>query len=134
MIPGRDEGGVPGFLYSHLNDYTASRLVAAGIEVRYLMSYKEGDQLATTFSHLKAMVIDNSIMSIGSANGDARTMHDNHELNTLIYDPATASNYVHDVLDDDWQRARPVTLDTLQQKHWYDRLAGWLLERLAFLF
>jgi cardiolipin synthase len=134
MIPGHDEGGVSGFLYANLNDYAAWRLILAGIDVRKIDSYHDGDTLATTFSHLKGMVIDGTLLSIGSANGDARTMHDNHELNTLIYDPTTAQKFIHDVLEDDWQLAKPVTIADLDNKKWYARLTSWLLQRIAFLF
>lgn len=134
MLPGKDEGGASGFIYSKLNDITATRLIEAGIEVRKISAYHDGRTLATTFSHLKAMVIDNKVLSVGSANGDARTMHDNHELNTMIYDPATAQKYTREVLDDDWNMAKPVTLQQLQATPWYNRLIGWVLERFAFLF
>jgi cardiolipin synthase len=134
MIPGHDEGGPSGFLYRNLNDYAAWRLLLAGIDVRKIDSYHDGATLATTFSHLKAMVIDNALLSIGSANGDARTMHDNHELNTLIYDPALAKKFTADVMEDDWQLSKPVTIADLDQKKWYDRLASWVLQRIAFLF
>jgi phosphatidylserine/phosphatidylglycerophosphate/cardiolipin synthase-like enzyme len=79
------------------------------------------------------MVIDNALLSVGSANGDARTMHDNHELNTLIYDPKTAQDFSKNVLNDDWNMAQPVTMASLKAAPWYDRLMGWALERIAFL-
>lgn len=77
MIPSRSD--------SRLTDACTSsylgHILEAGIKV---FKYKEG------FLHSKAIVIDDFISIIGSANMDERSFNQNFEANAFIYDPKTA--------------------------------------------
>lgn len=78
MIPARSD--------SRISDASTSsflgRTMEAGVRV---FKYNEG------FLHSKAIVIDDFISIVGSANMDERSFTDNFELSAFIYDPATAS-------------------------------------------
>jgi cardiolipin synthase len=134
MIPAKGEKGLPGFLYNSLNVTSARQLMEAGIEVRKVDAHKEGADLVTSFSHMKAMVFDGKLLSIGSANGDQRTMANNNELNTLIYDPALGKEFKDRVLMDDWNRSAPMTLAEVKNRPWYMKVVDRVLEALDFLF
>ena len=56
-------------------------LINAGVNI---FQYKKG------FLHSKTVIVDNSIVSIGSCNMDMRGFHINFELNAMIYDKNTA--------------------------------------------
>jgi cardiolipin synthase len=66
-------------------------LLNAGVNIFH---YKKG------FLHSKTVVIDNSIVSIGSCNMDIRGFHINFELNALIYDRETAEEMVKGFYND----------------------------------
>ena len=128
MLPANKEASREGSIYSLLNRESARQLVAAGVEVRMF----DGGEVQR-FSHMKGMVVDGQILSIGSANADARTYHDNHELNTLIVDEKTAQDYLAKIVKPDWAAAKPVTLAELGQDSWWARLKQRVLEVFDFL-
>ncbi len=66
-------------------------LLDAGVNI---FQYKKG------FLHSKTVIIDNSIVSIGSCNMDMRGFHINFELNAVIYDTATAESLVEAFYND----------------------------------
>jgi cardiolipin synthase len=134
MIPAKGEKGLPGFLYNNLNIVSAGQLMAAGVEVRKVEAHKEGNDVVDSFSHLKAMVFDGKLLSIGSANGDQRTMANNNELNTLIFDEGVAAEFKSNVLMDDWARGIPMKQSDVDGRPWWSRFVGWVLEGLDFLF
>lgn len=124
MIPAGSEGGGEGILYSRLNQESANQLLRAGVEVRTIGS-------AAQFSHMKAMVVDRELVSIGSANGDARTYEANHELNVVTGDPETAERFYAEVLGPEWIQGTPVTPDSPK---WHERLFRRVLEALDAFF
>ncbi len=77
MIPTRSD--------SRLSDYCTwsylGHILEAGVRV---YRYKQG------FLHSKAIVIDNYVSVVGSANLDERSFNQNFEANAFIYDEATA--------------------------------------------
>ncbi|MFP5502196.1 MAG: phospholipase D-like domain-containing protein, partial [Candidatus Sericytochromatia bacterium] len=128
IMPANKEASHEGSLYSALNKETARQLLEAGIEVRM---FDGGD--VQRFSHLKAMLFDNQLLSIGSANGDARTYNANHELNTLIQDPKAVSEFRAKIVKPDWAASQPVTLAELKGQSLWDKLKQKVLEALDFL-
>ncbi len=107
-----------------------------GITVRFLAERPNQDQTGrvTAFSHFKAMAIDGRVLSIGSANGDARTLAHNHELNCLIDDPATAATFINEVLAPDWRAAKPITQADIDEIPFWKRWFMRALEALDFMF
>ncbi|MEB3329690.1 MAG: phosphatidylserine/phosphatidylglycerophosphate/cardiolipin synthase family protein [Candidatus Sericytochromatia bacterium] len=132
MLPGKGERGLPGLLFGNLNLETARQLTAAGIEVRFVDVRPEGEEWVEAFSHFKALEVDGKVLSLGSANGDARTLSHNHELNAVIRDPALARDFVQRVLEPDWRRARPAP-EVLAAQPWWRRLVQLGLEAVDFL-
>ena len=59
-----------------------TELLLAGVEI---FEYQKG------FMHAKVLIIDNEIVSIGTANMDLRSFNHNFELNAMLYDTEIAS-------------------------------------------
>jgi cardiolipin synthase len=133
ILPSGKEESHEGSIYSALNRETARQLVAAGVEVRMFAGGQVNGQDVQRFSHMKGMVIDGRVLSIGSANADARTYNNNHELNTLIADKGTIDDYMAKIVKPNWAQATPVTLADLGQDGWWARLKQRALEALDFL-
>ncbi|MEB3222254.1 MAG: phosphatidylserine/phosphatidylglycerophosphate/cardiolipin synthase family protein [Candidatus Sericytochromatia bacterium] len=132
MLPGKGERGLPGLLFGNLNLETARQLTAAGVEVRFVDVRPHGEEWVQAFSHFKALVVDGKVLSLGSANGDARTLTHNHELNAVIRDPKLARDFVTRVLGPDWEKARPAA-EALAGVPWWRRLVQRTLEAIDFL-
>ncbi|WP_017725951.1 cardiolipin synthase [Halalkalibacterium ligniniphilum] len=86
-------------------------LVHQGVEVYF---YKQG------FFHGKAMVIDEKICHLGTANFDMRSLHINHEINCLMYDKACVDEVLQ-VLKHDIGISERLTLDDLETRSWFQR-------------
>ncbi|WP_296926642.1 phosphatidylserine/phosphatidylglycerophosphate/cardiolipin synthase family protein [Polaromonas sp.] len=81
-----------------------------------------------TMYHVKAMVVDKLLVSVGSTNFDNRSFRLNDEANLNVFDPAFAERQSK-VFEDDLRKSRQVTLE-----EWTDRpLKEKLMERLALL-
>ncbi|MEB3299321.1 MAG: phospholipase D-like domain-containing protein [Candidatus Sericytochromatia bacterium] len=104
------------FLYKLLNEASARQLAAAGVDVRYLQSSR--------FSHAKALVIDGSWATVGSANGDARSYDANQELNLGIEDPAFARQLENQLFRRWWQRSEAYDAE-YQRARWYEKPLLW---------
>lgn len=129
LLPGIRQVGKQGLMYELLNEESASQLLAVGGEIRMYV----GARGAERFSHFKGLAVDREILSLGSANADARTYKNNHELNTLIDDKPTAEEFQRQVIDPDWAIARPVTQDELKKSKLTRRIARKVLEFFDFL-
>jgi cardiolipin synthase len=129
LLPGIRQVGKQGLLYELLNEESAAQLLAAGGEIRMYV----GERGAERFSHFKGLAVDTEILSLGSANADARTYKNNHELNTLIDDVPTAQEFKRQVIDPDWAIARPVTQAELKRSKLTRRIARKVLEFFDFL-
>ncbi|MEB3196463.1 MAG: phosphatidylserine/phosphatidylglycerophosphate/cardiolipin synthase family protein [Candidatus Sericytochromatia bacterium] len=134
LLPGKGERGIPGLIFGNLNLESARQLLAAGIEVRFLEKRPEGPERVEAFSHFKALAVDGKVLSLGSANGDARTLAHNHELNAIIRDPRLAENFIQRVLEPDWASAEVIDTATICAQPWWRRLLQQGLELLDFLF
>jgi cardiolipin synthase len=107
MLPAQHENTTSGQAYALLNEDSARQLVAGGIEVRMFGGGHENGHAVARFSHLKAMVVDGQVLSVGSANGDARTYGLNHELISVIEDPTSVNHFMDSVIRPDWRDAKP---------------------------
>jgi cardiolipin synthase len=89
-------------------------LLEAGVEIA---------EYQPTMFHVKALVVDALMVSVGSTNFDNRSFSLNDEANLNILDRAFASEQVA-IFDQDWQRSRPMTLQAWRQRPWTEKLAG----------
>jgi cardiolipin synthase len=79
------------------------------------------------------MMVDGKVVSLGSANGDYRTFHSNHELNTVFADEEAAKAFREQVVEPDWAQAEPLTEKDLQADSLWTRVKQRVLEALDFL-
>jgi cardiolipin synthase len=130
ILPANKEVSAEGGFYSAsvMNRETARQLMKEGIQVRM---YGGGD--LERFSHFKGMVVDRKVLSLGSANGDRRTLSGNHELNTLIADTKVAKDFLDQVVNPDWASATPLTQADLAKDGWKTRVRQWVLKQVSFL-
>jgi cardiolipin synthase len=87
---------------------------------------KAGIQIAEyqpTMFHVKAMVVDSLLVSVGSTNFDNRSFSLNDEANLNVIDPAFAQAQGA-VFEADWARAKPMTLAQWENRSWTEKLAG----------
>jgi cardiolipin synthase len=92
---------------------------------------RAGVQLAEyqpTMFHVKALVVDDLMVSVGSTNFDNRSFSLNDEANLNIIDPVFAKQQVA-VFNDDWAKTRKITLAAWEARPWHTRMMG----RLASL-
>lgn len=132
MLPSAREASKEGGIYELLNKESARQLIDHGIEIRMFGGGVVKGQQVERFSHFKGMAVDGQILSIGSANGDARTYKNNHELNTLIQDPSAVADFFRQVITPDWNSAKPLTQADLKQS-FMTRVKQTLLEWFDFL-
>jgi cardiolipin synthase len=76
-----------------------------------------------TMFHVKAMVVDSLLVSVGSTNFDNRSFSLNDEANLNVMDPEFARAQGA-VFEADWARAKPVTLAQWENRSWTEKLAG----------
>jgi cardiolipin synthase len=76
-----------------------------------------------TMFHVKALVVDDLLVSVGSTNFDNRSFSLNDEANLNVLDRAFARAQVK-VFDADWARARPVTYAAWEGRPWQDKAMG----------
>lgn len=74
------------------------------------------------FLHQKAMLIDDAIAAIGTANFDNRSFRLNFEITTLVSDPKFAAE-VEAMFETDFAHAREMENGEFERKPWYFRLA-----------
>lgn len=67
------------------------------------------------FIHAKTMIIDNGVVSVGSANIDVRSFRLDFEVNTLIYDERMASK-VRKAFFDDSKVSQPLTKEKYEER------------------
>lgn len=89
-------------------------LLAAGIRIA---------EYQPTMYHVKALVVDSLLVSVGSTNFDSRSFSLNDEANLNVIDPVFAKQQ-EAVFEDDWRRAKPVSLQQWENRPLYDKAAG----------
>jgi cardiolipin synthase A/B len=77
---------------------------------------------APPFLHAKAMIIDDRVSIVGTANWDVRSLRLNYETNIAVHDEAFANALKRIVLDDEAQ-SEEVTLAVWRQRPQWHRLA-----------
>jgi len=95
-------------------------LLAAGVRIA---------EYQPTMFHVKSMVVDGLMVSVGSTNFDNRSFSLNDEANLNVFDAEFARRQV-EIFEDDWKMSRQMTLEMWQQRPWTEKL----LERTASLF
>jgi cardiolipin synthase len=133
ILPANKEVTAEGSVYQLLNKESARQLMADGIEVRMFAGGIVDGKSVERFSHFKGLMIDGKVVSIGSANGDYRTFHSNHELNTVIADDDAAKQFRDQVVEPDWAQAVPLTQADLKADTLWTRIKQRVLEALDFL-
>ncbi len=76
-----------------------------------------------TMFHVKAMVVDTLLVSVGSTNFDNRSFSLNDEANLNVMDADFAAAQAA-VFEKDWARAKPITLAQWENRSWTEKLAG----------
>ena len=89
-------------------------LLAAGIEIA---------EYQPTMYHVKALIVDSVMVSVGSTNFDNRSFSLNDEANLKIIDAAFAKEQVA-VFNDDWKRAKVITYAAWLDRPLLDKAAG----------
>jgi len=91
-------------------------LLRAGIEIA---EYQD------TMFHVKALVVDSLMVSVGSTNFDNRSFSLNDEANLNILDAEFARDQVN-IFNTDWKRARPISLADWENRSWTDKVLSQL--------
>ncbi len=102
------------------NESFFTECLEAGIKI-----YQRGGE----FIHSKTFVCDDYLSSIGTANMDYRSFNINYEVNTYIYDEATALQN-RDIFLKDMELSTELRLADWHRRPWYKKL----LERIMRLF
>jgi cardiolipin synthase len=76
-----------------------------------------------TMFHVKALVVDSLLVSVGSTNFDNRSFSINDEANLNVLDPDFARQQAA-VFEDDWQHARPISLTRWQDRPLLEKMSG----------
>jgi len=93
-------------------------LLAAGVKMA---------EYQPTMFHVKSLVVDSLLVSVGSTNFDNRSFSLNDEANLNVLDEAFAKQQ-EAVFEDDWRRARPVSLQQWENRPLTDKVAGELAD------
>lgn len=87
-------------------------LLAAGVK---LAEYQP------TMYHVKALIVDKLLVSVGSTNFDNRSFSINDEANLNVVHEGFAREQSA-IFEDDWRRANPVTKVEFRERSWWDRI------------
>ena len=90
------------------------KLLEAGVQIA---------EYQPTMYHVKALIVDALMVSVGSTNFDNRSFSINDEANLNVLDADFARAQV-DIFDQDWERARPMTLAAWKDRSWTEKLSG----------
>lgn len=89
-------------------------LLEAGIQIA---------EYQPTMFHVKALVVDSLVVSVGSTNFDNRSFSLNDEANLNIIDADFAEEQVA-IFEDDWKRAKPITLAAWEDRPLWEKATG----------
>jgi cardiolipin synthase len=107
-----------------------SDVVRAASRERWGELLKAGVKMAEyqpTMYHVKALVVDSLLVSVGSTNFDNRSFSLNDEANLNVLDPAFAKEQ-EAVFEQDWLRAKPISLQQWENRPLSDKAAGKLAD------
>lgn len=88
-------------------------LLAAGVKIA---------EYQPTMYHVKALIVDNLLVSVGSTNFDNRSFSINDEANLNVLHEGFARKQTA-IFEDDWRRSNPVTQAEFQERPWWQRLS-----------
>ncbi|MCD2514773.1 cardiolipin synthase [Massilia sp. G4R7] len=103
--------------------YIDSDLVKAASRERWGELLAAGVKLAEyqpTMYHVKALIVDELLVSVGSTNFDNRSFSINDEANLNVLDPAFAREQAA-IFEDDWKHANPVTKAEFRERPLWQR-------------
>jgi len=103
-----------------------SAIVRAASRQRWGELLKAGVQIAEyqpTMYHVKALVVDSLMVSVGSTNFDNRSFSLNDEANLNVLDGDFARQQVA-VFEEDWKDARMIGLQEWEQRGWKEKAMG----------
>ena len=101
-----------------------SNLVRAASRARWGDLLKAGIKMAEyqpTMFHVKSLVIDSLLVSVGSTNFDNRSFSLNDEANLNVLDRTFAQAQAA-VFNDDWRHAKLITLAAWEARPWSDKI------------
>ena len=104
-----------------------SDLVKAASRDRWPELLDAGVQIAEykpTMYHVKTLIVDKLLVSVGSTNFDNRSFSINDEANLNVMDEGFAQQ-MSEIYEADWARATPVTEHKFAQRPWYQRVSTW---------
>ena len=110
-----------------------SEVVRAASRERWGDLLKAGVRIAEyqpTMFHVKALVVDDLLVSVGSTNFDPRSFSLNDEANLNVLDRGFAQAQVA-VFNEDWRHAKPVTLAAWEARPWTAKLMGKLASAIG---
>jgi len=90
-------------------------LLAAGVQIS---EYKP------TMYHVKTLIVDKLLVSVGSTNFDNRSFSINDEANLNVLDEGFAAQ-MSEIYEADWARATPVTEHKFAKRPWWQRFSTW---------
>jgi cardiolipin synthase A/B len=108
---------VPGTLIDTETVRKASRglwgpLLEAGVQIA---------EYQPTMFHVKCLVVDSCLVSVGSTNFDNRSFSINDEANLNVFDQAFAEEQER-VFEMDWAKSKPMTLEAWRKRPWPEKL------------
>jgi cardiolipin synthase A/B len=108
---------VPGTLIDTETVRKASRglwgpLLEAGVKIA---------EYQPTMFHVKCLVVDSCLVSVGSTNFDNRSFSINDEANLNVFDQAFAEEQER-VFEMDWAKSKPMTLDAWRKRPWAEKV------------
>jgi len=105
-----------------------AQLVRAASRERWGDLLKAGVQIAEyqpTMFHVKALVVDSLMVSVGSTNFDNRSFSLNDEANLNVLDPVFAQQQIA-IFDDDWKKAKIISHAQWEARPLKEKFGGWL--------
>ncbi len=105
-----------------------SDVVRAASRERWGDLLRAGIQIAEyqpTMFHVKALVVDSLMVSVGSTNFDNRSFSLNDEANLNVLDPVFAKQQVA-IFEDDWKKAKPISYAEWENRPLKEKFGGWL--------
>ena len=104
-----------------------SDLVKAASRDRWPELLDAGVQISEykpTMYHVKTLIVDKLLVSVGSTNFDNRSFSINDEANLNVLDEEFAMQ-MSGIYEQDWARATPVTEHKFAQRPWWQRFSTW---------
>jgi cardiolipin synthase len=83
-----------------------------------------------TMSHVKLMIVDRALVSVGSTNFDDRSFRLNAEANLNVIDPAFAKA-MRVVFEADLPKSKQVTLEAWRARPFKEKVLGWILSGIS---